>query len=66
MSYGWLYGASPQMKDYVRRCDSAFNECHGIGAKLAETLGSDPIEGTIGFVTRRYPDIPNKVIKEPF
>ena len=52
------------MKDYVRRIDSAFNECHqGVGPRLSETTGSDPIKSTIEFVKRRYPDIPVKIIK---
>ena len=63
MSYGWLHGATPAMKDYVRRTDSAFNECHGVGPRLSETTGSDPIKSTIEFVKQRYPDIPVKVIE---
>ena len=35
--YGWLHGARPEMKDYVGRTDSVFNECHGWCR--AETVG---------------------------
>ena len=56
MSYGWLHGARPEMKDYVGRTDSAFNECHGWCR--AETTGSSPIKSTI---KSRHPDIPGKV-----
>lgn len=66
MSYGWLHGATHEMKNYVRRTDSAFNECHGVGPVLAETRGSDPIKATIEFIKSRHPDIPVKVIKVTF
>ena len=66
MSYGWLHGATSKMKGYVRRTDSAFNECHGIGPRLAETRGSDPIKSTIEFIMLRHPDIPVNVIKGTF
>ena len=66
MSLGWLHGATPEMKDHVRRTDSAFNDCHGVGPRLAETRGSDPIKATIELIKSRHPDIPVKVIKGPF
>ena len=43
--YGWLHGARPEMKDYVGRTDSAFNECHGWCR--AETVGDKRLESRI-------------------
>ena len=63
MSLGWLHGATAQTKDYVRRSDSAFNEVHGVGPKIAKTSGFDPINSTIDYVHKRYPDIPLPVVK---
>ena len=61
MRYGWLHGARPEMKDYVWRTNSAFNESSvmdGVGPRRAETTGSSPIKSTI---KSRHPDIPGKV-----
>ena len=43
--YGWLHGARPEMKDYVGRTDSVFNECHGWCR--AETGGDKRLESRI-------------------